>query len=39
MQVVAVGNAQKIVPVMEKYGKVQLYDTQGKPEESKPAGN
>jgi zinc protease len=39
MQVVAVGNAQKIVPVMEKYGKVQLYDTQGKPEESKAAGN
>jgi zinc protease len=39
MQVVAVGNAQKIVPVMEKYGKVQLYDTQGKPEESKAGGN
>lgn len=39
MQVVAVGNAQKIVPVMEKYGKIQLYDTQGKPEETKPAAN
>jgi zinc protease len=39
MQVVAVGNAGKIVPVMEKYGKVQLYDTQGKPEESKTGGN
>jgi hypothetical protein len=39
MQVVAVGNAQKIAPVMEKYGKVRLYDTQGKLEETKPAGN
>ena len=39
MQVVAVGNAQKIVPMLEKYGKVQLYDTQGKPQESKPSGN
>jgi hypothetical protein len=27
------------VPVMEKYGKVQLYDSQGKPEESKAGGN
>jgi zinc protease len=37
MQVVAVGDAQKIVPVLEKYGSVHVFDVQGKPEELKPA--
>lgn len=37
MQVVAVGNAGKIVPIMQKYGTVQLFDTQGNPVEAKPA--
>jgi zinc protease len=30
MQVVAVGDASKIKPVLEKYGPVQLYNTEGK---------
>ncbi len=38
MQVVGVGDAQKIVPVLQKYGPVSVFDTQGKPEEVKPAG-
>ncbi|HEX8871649.1 MAG TPA: pitrilysin family protein [Candidatus Acidoferrum sp.] len=38
MQIVAVGDAQKIVPVLEKYGHVQLFDLQDKPEELKPPG-
>lgn len=37
MQVVAVGDANKIKTVMEKFGPVGVYDRQGKPEESKPA--
>src|SRR5262245_57791533 len=30
LQVVAVGDVSKIKPVMEKYGPVQVYDTEGK---------
>lgn len=37
MQVVGVGDAQKIVPVLEKYGPVRVFDTQGKAEDFKPA--
>jgi TonB family protein len=32
LQIVAVGEAKKVLPVFEKYGAVKLYDTQGKPE-------
>jgi len=32
IQIVAVGEAKKVLPVFEKYGAVKLYDTQGKPE-------
>lgn len=38
MQIVAVGDAQKIVPVLEKYGHVQLFDVQDKPAELKSPG-
>lgn len=40
MQVVAVGDAAKIKPVMEKYGPVEWVDASGKPaaEAGKPAG-
>src|SRR5271169_4841403 len=38
MQVVAVGDAAKIVPVLQKYGAVQNYDLNGKPGELLPAG-
>ena len=31
MQVVAVGDAKQIKTVMEKYGPVEVYDTEGKP--------
>lgn len=31
MQVVAVGDAQKIKPVLEKYGPVEVYDSNGAP--------
>ncbi|HEX6650070.1 MAG TPA: hypothetical protein VF075_11030, partial [Pyrinomonadaceae bacterium] len=31
LQVVAVGDAAKAREVLAKYGKVQLYDTEGKP--------
>lgn len=37
MQVVAVGDASKIKPVMEKFGPVGVYDAQGKPMDSKAA--
>ena len=37
MQIVGVGDAQKIGPVLRKYGPVSVFDTQGKPEEVKPA--
>jgi len=33
MQIVAVGDAKTIVPVLEKYGKVQLFDLQDKPKQ------
>jgi zinc protease len=39
MQVVGVGDAKKITPILQKYGPVQVFDTQGKPEETKPAPN
>jgi len=32
LQIVAVGEAKKVLPAFEKYGAVKLYDTQGKPE-------
>ncbi len=38
MQVVGVGDAQKIAPVLQKYGPLSVFDTQGKPEEMKPTG-
>ncbi len=38
MQVVGVGDASKIAPVLQKYGPVSVFDAQGKPEEAKPAG-
>ncbi len=37
MQIVGVGDAQKIAPVLQKYGPVSVFDAQGKPEEVKPA--
>ena len=30
LQIVAVGDAAKIKPVMEKFGPVEVFDTQGK---------
>jgi hypothetical protein len=30
LQIVAVGDASKIKPALEKYGAVEVYDTQGK---------
>jgi len=36
MQVVAVGDGSKITAVMEKFGPVEVYDTDGKPA-AKPA--
>jgi predicted Zn-dependent peptidase len=30
IQIVAVGDATKIKPVLEKYGKVTIYDVDGK---------
>ena len=43
MQVVGVGDARKIAPALAKYGTVQIFDVQGKPEGAKmerlkPAG-
>jgi len=32
LQVIAVGDAQKIKPVLEKFGHVQVYDVDGKPQ-------
>jgi zinc protease len=37
MQVVAVGEASKIKAVLEKFGPVEVYDTEGKPVAAKPA--
>jgi predicted Zn-dependent peptidase len=31
IQIVAVGDARKIKPVLEKFGKVEIYDSDGKP--------
>jgi predicted Zn-dependent peptidase len=31
LQVVAVGDASQIKPILEKYGKVEIFDTDGKP--------
>ena len=39
MQVVGVGDAQKIGPVLQKYGPVKVFDMQGKPEAPKPGTN
>ncbi len=39
MQVVGVGDAQKISPILQKYGPVKVFDTQGKSETSNPAAN
>ena len=38
LQIVAVGEASKVLPVFEKYGAVKLYDTQGKPENPPTTG-
>ena len=35
MQVVGVGDAKKIAPVLSKYGTVQIFNVEGKPEEPK----
>ena len=37
MQVVAVGDASKIKPMLEKFGTVEMYATDGKPAAAKPA--
>ena len=37
IQVVAVGEASKIKAVLEKFGPVEVYDTEGKPVVAKPA--
>jgi zinc protease len=37
MQIVGVGDANTIVPVLEKYGKVQLFDLDDKPKQFTPA--
>lgn len=39
MQVVGVGDAQKIGPVLQKYGPVKVFDMQGVPEAPKPGTN
>jgi zinc protease len=31
LQIVAVGDAAKLKPVLDKYGAVQVFDTSGKP--------
>lgn len=38
LQVVAVGDGSKIKMVLEKYGPVEVYDTEGKPAPAKAAG-
>lgn len=38
MQVVGVGDAKTIVPILAKYGPVQVFDLQGKPEADAPGG-
>ena len=39
MQVVGVGDAQKIGPILQKYGPLKVFDMQGKLETPKPATN
>jgi zinc protease len=39
MQLVGVGDAGKIAPILQKYGPVKIFDAQGKPESAKPATN
>jgi len=34
LQVIAVGDAQKIKSVLEKFGHVEVYDADGKPQAS-----
>ena len=36
IQIVAVGEAAKVLPAFQKYGAVKVYDTQGKPEGPAP---
>lgn len=36
MQIVTVGDAKTIAPILEKYGKVQLFDLQDKPKQLTP---
>lgn len=37
LQIVAVGDAAKVKPMLEKFGTVTVYDAEGKPEAVKPA--
>lgn len=37
LQIIAVGDAGKIKPVLEKFGTVTVYDAEGKPEAAKPS--
>lgn len=37
LQIVAVGDAAKVKPMLEKFGTVTVYDAEGKPEAAKPA--
>jgi zinc protease len=39
LQVVAVGDADKIADVLKRYGTVEIYDTEGKPVRSSGGGN
>src|SRR5260370_37243253 len=39
LQIVAVGDASKIKPVLDKYGAVEVYGTDGKKKESSCATN
>jgi hypothetical protein len=34
LQIVAVGDAQKTATVLQQYGQVEMYDTEGKPVKS-----
>lgn len=37
LQIVVVGDAKQVREAVDKYGKVELFDTDGKPEETKAA--
>jgi zinc protease len=39
MQIVAVGDAKKIAPILQKYGAVELFDVQDNPVALQPVGN